>query len=147
MAQGSDAVYWRQAFAIRIRTGRFPASNKPVRADTVADALAHICSAHTMAHHCDPRYLFGTTSIHPILACILGGFRTMDTAPKRQLPISLEALHHTCSIAHAEGTPASEAAADLMWLAFFFLLRPDVWKATTPVYSCQRTAMVWYPTH
>jgi hypothetical protein len=77
-----------------------------------------------MAHHRDPRYLFGTTSIHPILARILRGFRKVDTAPKRQLPIPLEALHHACSIARAEATPSSEAAADLMWLAFFFLLRP-----------------------
>jgi hypothetical protein len=77
-----------------------------------------------MAHQRDPRYLLGTTSLHPILARILRGFRKVDSAPTRQLPIPLEALHHACSIARAEGTPTSEAAADLMWLAFFFLLRP-----------------------
>jgi hypothetical protein len=124
MAQGPDAIYWLQIFAIRVRTGRLSASHKFVRADTVADALSHVASAHTMANHRDPRHLLGTTVLHPRLARILKGFRNVDSAPARVLPIPLQALHHACSIARAEATPTSEAAADLMWLAFFFLLRP-----------------------
>jgi hypothetical protein len=112
MAQGPDAVYWLQIFAIRVRTGRLSTSHKFVRADTVADALSHVASAHTMANQRDPRHLLST------------GFRNVDSAPARVLPIPLQALHHVCSIARAEATPASEAAAYLMWLAFFFLLHP-----------------------
>jgi hypothetical protein len=117
-------VYWLEIFAVRVRTGRLSASNKPVRADTVADALAHVGSAHTMANLRDPRHVPGTTTMHPRLTRILNGFRKADSAPTRVLPIPLHALHHACSIARMHNTPLSCGAADLIWLAFFFLLRP-----------------------
>jgi hypothetical protein len=98
MAQGPDAIYWLQIFAIRVQTGRLSTSHKFVRADTVADALSHVVSAHTMANHQDPR-LLGTTILHPRLAQILKGFRNVYSAPARVLQIPLQALHHACSIA------------------------------------------------
>jgi hypothetical protein len=65
VAQGPNAVYWLQIFAVRVRMGWLSASGNPVRADMVADALAHVGTAHTMANQRDPRHVPGTTTIRP----------------------------------------------------------------------------------
>jgi hypothetical protein len=130
MRQGPDAIYWLQIFAIRVRTGRLSASHKPVRADTVADALAHVGSAHTMANRLDPRYVPGTTTIHPQLSRVLNGFRKKDSAPSRVLPIPVQVLQRAFAIALLQNTLLALGAADLIWLAFFFLLRPGEYTIT-----------------
>jgi hypothetical protein len=130
MCQGPDAIYWLQIFAIRVRTGRLSASHKPVRADTVADALAHVGSAHTMANRLDPRYVPGTTTIHPQLSRVLNGFRKKDSAPSRVLPIPVQVLQRAFAIALLQNTLLALGAADLIWLAFFFLLCPGEYTIT-----------------
>jgi hypothetical protein len=123
-------VYWLQIFAVRVRTGRLSASGNPVRADTVADALAHVGTAHTMANQRDPRHVPGTTTIGPRLCRILNGFRKQDSAPSRVLPIPVQVLHRASAVALLQNTALSIGAADLIWLAFFFLLRPGEYTIT-----------------
>jgi hypothetical protein len=72
----------------------------------------------------DPRLIAGSPTFDPRLARLVGAYRKLDPAPKRVQPISLDVLHQACNIAQAAADPESVAAADLMWTAFFFLLRP-----------------------
>jgi hypothetical protein len=138
ITQGSDAIYWLQIFAVRVRNGWLSASNNPVRADMVADALTHIGTAHTMANQRDPRLVPGSTALHPRLTCILNGFqkedsapsRKEDSAPSRVLPIPVQVLQRAAAIALLQNTALSLSAADLIWLAFFFLLRPGEYTIT-----------------
>jgi hypothetical protein len=130
MPQGPNAVYWLEIFAVRVRTGQLSASNLPVRADTVADALAHVGTAHTMANFRDPRHNSGTNTLHPRLIRILNGFRKQDSPATRVLPIPVQVLQRAFAIAVLQNTLLSLGAADLIWLAFFFLLRPGEYTVT-----------------
>jgi hypothetical protein len=130
ITQGSDAIYWLQIFAVRVRNGWLSASNNPVQADTVADALTHVGMAHTMVNQQDPCLVPGSTALHPRLTRILNGFRKEDSAPSRVLPIPVQVLQRAAAIALLQNTALSLGAADLIWLAFFFLLHPGEYTIT-----------------
>jgi hypothetical protein len=130
ITQGSDAIYWLQIFAVRVCNGWLSASNNPVRADTVADALTHVGTAHTMANQRDPRLVPGSTALHPRLTRILNSFRKEDSVPSQVLPIPVQVLQRAAAIALLQNTALSLGAADLIWLAFFFLLRPGEYTIT-----------------
>jgi hypothetical protein len=72
----------------------------------------------------DPRVIPGTAIVDPRLSRLLQSFRKADPPPSRLQPIPLGVLHEACAIAHAAADVSSLAAADLIWIAFFFLLRP-----------------------
>lgn len=79
----------------------------------------------------DPRTLTGCSTIDPRLARQLRGYHNQDPPPGRLKPIPLPILHAAYDIATAAGDSESLAAADMMWLAFFFLLRPGEYTSTT----------------
>jgi hypothetical protein len=124
LSQGSNAIGWLQIFAQRVRDGRLSASHHNVRAGTVADANAFVASAHTMAGLPDPRLILGSHTIDPRLARLVRAYRKLDPAPDRVQQIPLDVLRQACAIAQSAADPTSLAAADLIWTAFFFLLRP-----------------------
>ena len=119
-----DPVPWLQIFAQRVRDGRLAARGHPVRSGTVADALLFVAQAHTMLGAPDPRKLAVGDTISPRLARQLRGYSKADPPPSRVKPIPLPILHRAHAIALAAGDAESLAATDMMWLAFFFLLRP-----------------------
>ena len=79
----------------------------------------------------DPRTLAGSGTIDPRIARQLRGYHNQDPPPSRLKPIPLPILHGAYDIATAAGDAESLAAADMMWLAFFFLLRPGEYTDTT----------------
>lgn len=72
----------------------------------------------------DPRLLKGTQKTHPRFALQLKGYEKDDPPPGRVKPIPLPILHQAAAIASAANDETSLALSDMMWLAFFFLLRP-----------------------
>ena len=141
-----DPVAWFQVFATRVRDGRFSASGNPVRSGTVADALHFVAQTFTMLGLPDPRHTRGTGTLDPRLVRLLKGFTNADTAPVRVQPIPITILHVATSIATAANDPCSLAAADLMWLAFFFLLRPGEFCDAGPTSHpfCGHDVLLWY---
>jgi hypothetical protein len=47
-----------------------------------------------------------------------------DPAPGRVKPVPLAVIHEAYRIAQERGTPGDLAAADMLWVAYFFLCRP-----------------------
>jgi hypothetical protein len=71
----------------------------------------------------DPRLIPGTQCVDPILDRLLRSYHKQDPPPRRLQPIPLAVLHNACAIARSAADDHSMAAADLMWIAFFYLLR------------------------
>ena len=72
----------------------------------------------------DPRKPANGGLIDPRLTRQISGYHKQDPPPARVKPIPIPILRHAQDIATAAGDAESLAAADMMWLAFFFLLRP-----------------------
>ena len=51
-------------------------------------------------------------------------YKKQDPPPKRVKPIPISIIRHVIGIAAASNHPATRAIADMVVLAFFFLLRP-----------------------
>jgi hypothetical protein len=83
-----------------------------------------------MANFRDTRHISGTATIHPRLIRILNGFRKQDSPAARVLPIPVQVLQRAFAIAVLQNTMLSLGAADLIWLAFFFLPRPGEYTVT-----------------
>jgi hypothetical protein len=124
LANAPDPIFWLQVFAARIRDGRISASGKSVRAGTVGDALQLVAQTFTLVGERDPRMIPGTTTMHPRLRLLLKSYSKEDAPPRRVKPIPLPILHQATAIAIAANDDVSLAISDMMWIAFFFLLRP-----------------------
>jgi hypothetical protein len=72
----------------------------------------------------DPRLIVGSHTMDPRISRLIHSYKKVDPMPDRVQPIPLDVLYEACKIASLAGDPKSTAAADLMWAAFFFLLRP-----------------------
>lgn len=78
----------------------------------------------------DPRRLTQGGPIDTRLARQLRGYTKQDPPPARVKPIPVPVLRLACQLAEAVNSEESLAAVDMIWLAFFFLLRPG--EYTTP---------------
>lgn len=121
----SDPVILLQAFAHRVRDGRSSQSHNPVGAGTVSDALRHV--GQTIAHmgSPDPR-LNPTGTIDLRLRRQLSSYTKSDPPPRRVQPVPLPVLHHVLDSVYSDSTssPGLRATADLIAVAYFFLMRP-----------------------
>jgi hypothetical protein len=72
----------------------------------------------------DPRYIVGTNRIDTRITRQLKSYAKEDAPPVRVKPIPIAVLHTASSIALNAGDANSLALLDLLWIAFFFLLRP-----------------------
>jgi hypothetical protein len=64
----------------------------------------------------------------------LRSYRRLDPAPDRVKPIPIQVIMHVLSAAYcANGTVGTQCIADMICIAFFFLLRPGEYTGTTGV--------------
>jgi hypothetical protein len=124
LSHAPDPVSWIQIFASRVRDSRLSASHKPVRSNTVGDALQLVAQTFTLVGARDPCLIPGTQTLDPRLKLQLKSYAKEDASPRRVKPIPLPILHQATAIATAANDPVSLALSDMMWIAFFFLLRP-----------------------
>lgn len=132
LSTSPDPIPWLQVFAHQVRSGRISASRHPVRSSTVADALYFVAQTFTLVGAIDPRLAPGSSHLDLRLTRLLRSYSKSDPPPVRVKPIPLPILHQASPIAILAGDPFSLAASDLMWLAFFFLLRPGEYSSSTP---------------
>jgi hypothetical protein len=119
-----DPIPWLQVFADGVRTGRHSASGHCVRSGTVADAICFVSQAYTLLGKRDPRWATDTNTIDLRLSRQIKGYAKDDAPPSRVKPIPLPILREATSLAQRAGDPTSLATIDMLWIAFFFLLRP-----------------------
>ena len=120
-----DKVPILQVFVHRVHTGELAANSSPVRSQTAEDYVRHITQAFLQVGAEDPHL----NSAHKIDFCLqptLKAWKSTDPAPNRVKPIPLTVIHRIATLAqttHAS-SPTYCATADMIVIAFFFLLRP-----------------------
>ena len=130
LADVPDPVPVLQVFALRYRTGTCSPSKLPVRSRTVEDALRSVGQTFACLGSPDPR-LSSPGHVDHRLKRMLQAFHKHDPPPHRVKPIPLPIIRHIAATAHASADAALQATADMIILAFFFLLRPGEYTNST----------------
>jgi len=120
---GTDPILLLQIFAQRYRDGRIAPSGKQVRSRTVEDAVRAVGQGFTRLGSPDPR-LTSNGKLDFRLQRQLSGYSKTDPPPNRVKPIPLSIVMCCLALADAASTISNCAVADMICLAFFFLLRP-----------------------
>jgi hypothetical protein len=127
----ADPVPILQVFGERYRDGRLVPLKKPVKSRTVEDALRAVGQAHARLGALDPRK-DGHGGIYFRIQRQLQAYKKDDAPPKRFKPIPILIIIYI--LAQANGNQRKEpevAIADMITIAFFFLLRPGEFTGTT----------------
>ena len=134
-----DPIPFLQVFARRYRTGELAPKHKPVRGRTVEDALRGIGQAFAHVGAPDPRNN-DRGQMDFRLARQLAAYKKQDPPPHRVKPVPAPILQFVLSNAYRTQDPAARCTADMITLAFFFLLRPGEYTGTksesTPFRRC-----------
>jgi hypothetical protein len=126
----SDPIILFQVYLQRYRTGAIAPSGKPVRARTVEDSLRAIGQTFASLGASDPRR-DSHGSIDFRIQRQLRGYSRLDPPPNRVKPIPVQIIRHVMALAVAvTATSYIQAVADMICLAFFFLLRPGEYTGT-----------------
>ena len=107
------------------RTGALPHQQKPVHTDSVNNALRTIGQTCVSMATKDPRLnQFGVIDFR--LSRQLNVYQREDPPPHHVKPIPFQVILYLATTAFAVGAAAegTKAIADMVILAFFFLLRP-----------------------
>jgi hypothetical protein len=131
LADVRDPVPVLQVFALRYRTGTCSPSKLPVRSRTVEDALRSVGQTFACLGSPDPR-LSSPGHVDHRLKRMLQAFHKQDPPPHRVKPLPLPIIQHIAATAHASTDVALQAIADMIILAFFFLLRPGEYTGASP---------------
>ena len=118
-----DKIPFLQVFAQRVHTGELAANGNPIRSRSVEDYLRHIAQTFLHLGTDDPR-LNAAHAIDFRLQRQLRSWKSTDPAPLRVKPVPIQVLRHVTAVAASIPDPAYACAADMITLAFFFLLRP-----------------------
>jgi hypothetical protein len=128
-AERSDPILFLQAFVHRYRTGSIAPKGKPVRSRAVEDALRSVGQAFAALGTSDSRL---NTYDKPDfrLQRQLKAYSKADPPPHRVKPIPVSVIRNVLFVALASAAVAAMAIADMIALAFFFLLRPGEYTGT-----------------
>lgn len=128
----TDPVPVIQVYAQRYRDGRLAPSGQPVKSRTVEDVIRAIAQKQTSLGGRDPR-LNAHGKIDYRLSRQLRSYTLDDTPPVRVKPIPITIILHILRTAyhHAAPSVAAQRIADIITVAFFFLLRPGEYTGTT----------------
>lgn len=124
-----DPVVLLQVFAQRYRTGQIAPRGQPVRSRTVEDAVRSIGQTFSSMGTIDPR-LTRQGKIDFRLQRQLAAYTKEDPPPNRVKPVPVSVIQHVAYAAHASHEDGNLAIADMISLAFFFLLRPGEYTGT-----------------
>jgi hypothetical protein len=110
------------AFAARFRTGIFGRA-VPVGFQSVEKALRHVAQTLLLAGYDDPRRTYGAKELDLPFRHLLKSYKDQDPAPKPQLALPVATVERAAAYCQAPHQPLIRATADLVTIAFFFLLR------------------------
>ena len=119
-----DKIPFLRVFAHRLRDGRGSRSGNPISANHVADEVHHVVKTFQELGASDPRLdSFGKTDAR--YKNLITAHRNEDPAPTRVKPIPIQVLHQAQRNVPLSSPQAPDyAIMDLIWIAFYFLLRP-----------------------
>jgi integrase len=122
----SDPLPILQIFGHRYRDGRLSPSGKPVRHGTISDAMRMVGQSYRLLGAQDFRIDKFTGQLDFRLQRQLRSYAKQDPAPGRVKPIPIQVVKAilTAAYSHRKASAAAQATADMICIAFFFLLRP-----------------------
>jgi hypothetical protein len=119
-----DKIPFLQVFAQRVHSGELAASGNPIRARSVEDYIRMVGQTFLHVGSDDPRL----NSAHLIdfrLQRTIAAWKKSDPPPKRVKPVPIQVIRRIASTSYSTvSSPLCKAIADMIILAFFFLLRP-----------------------
>lgn len=110
------------AFAARVRTGFF-GKKRQVGYQSVEKALRHVAQTFVLAGYADPRRSHGSHELDLAFRHLLKKMKDEDPAPRPQVALPVPTIMAAAILARPEYDPRTRAIADLVAIAFFFLLR------------------------
>ena len=123
----SDPIPFLQAFATQYRRRKGP-SGDPVKSGTVSDAIRSV--GQTMASLGGEDCRKDTTGALDFrLARQFRAYGRQDPPPNRVKPIPISLVRRIANLSD-NGTSKDQAVADMIIIAFFFLLRPGEYTGT-----------------
>ena len=119
------------AFAARVRTGIFGRSIQ-VGHQSVEKVLRYVAQTLVLAGYPDPRRTSGGSDLDLPFSRLLKSYKTDDPPPKPQLALPVATVARAASF-HTTRHPAlTRATADLVTIAFFYLLRVGEYTMPKP---------------
>jgi hypothetical protein len=128
------------AFAVRARSGTFGKNGKQVGCQSVATALRHVSQTFVLASYGDPRREIYSPKLSLAFTRLYNSYRNEDPPPKPQLALPISVIEDVMKNEGASLDPKDQALADLVILAFFFLLQ--VGKYTPSGTQITRTTQI-----
>ncbi len=131
-------------FAARVRTGYY-GNRKQVKNCTVSSAITAIGQTIALACDSNPTKVVGSKRLLPRLQIMLDGYRKVDPATRKKLPVQSNVPELLVKTAYQQGTTQCQrATADLTIIAFYYLLRVGEYtvKANGPI-QVQRRHFLW----
>lgn len=132
-----DKVPFLQVFGQRIRDGELAIDGNPIRSRSVEDYIRSVAQTFLAMGSDDPRLnSAGKTDFR--LARMLAAWKKQDPPANRVKPVPIEVIRRVAFIAQhlPEDAQTLRATADMIIIAFFYLLRPgeytDSPSDTTP---------------
>jgi hypothetical protein len=123
--RGMDKTNQQQrllAFAARFCTGIF-GNGRKVGFQSVEKALRHVAQALVLAGYEDPRRSYGAKELDLPISAILSTYRKDDPPPQPQLALPVATIEHAATFSRANQPELTRATADLLTVAFFYLLQ------------------------
>jgi hypothetical protein len=130
LAYIDDPIPLLQLFAHRYRTGALAPSGAQDHSRTVEGALCAVGQVFASLGHSDPR-LTASGKLDLRLSRQLTAYKKQDPPPTRVKPIPFPILAQTAALCRRANTAQSNTIADMLFLGFFFLLRPGEYAYTT----------------
>ena len=121
-----------QVFLHRVRSGTLAADGDQVRARTAEDYLRSVAQTFLSVGKDDPRLnSAGSTDFR--IARMIAAWKKEDPPPRRVKPIPIAVVRRLCEIAQAlpPDSHLLRAIADMIIIAFFYLLRPGEYTDST----------------
>lgn len=119
----ADKVQVLQVFSRRVRTGKLAAGHAAVKSRTVEDYLRSVAQTFLAMGQIDPR-LNTSGNVDFRLQRMLASYGKADPPPNRVKPVPVSVLRRIFAVASTMTDPHYTCVADMIGLAFFFLLRP-----------------------
>jgi hypothetical protein len=88
----------------------------------VEKALHHVAQTLVLAGSDNPRRTYGSKELDLPFRHLLKSYKDQDLAPKPQLALPVAMVQRAGAFHQAPNTPLTRATADLVTVAFFFLL-------------------------
>jgi hypothetical protein len=130
----ADPIYLLLVFAHRYRTGLIAPRGRPVKSRTVEGAIRAV--GQTLAGMGSPDPRLTPAGKHEFrLGRLLAAYAKQDDPPVRVKPVPIQVIQHALALAHASPSADNLATANMILIAFFFLMRPGehtVTKDNTP---------------